>query len=66
MPPLKNLLAKKIGWVSEEHATTEGTTVFLPAVVQQYSSKSDNFSMFKVLSTHQVAHIEFGKLSVLL
>ena len=56
----KDLLAKKIGWVSEEHATTEGTTVFLPAVVQQYSSKSDNFSMFKVLSTHQVAHIEFG------
>ena len=58
--PTKDLLGKKIGWVSEEHAATEGTTIFLPPVVQRYNSKSDNFSMFKVLSTHQVAHIEFG------
>lgn len=55
-----DLLEKKIGWVSEHHAATEGTTVFLPPVVGIYNSKQDNFSMFKVLSTHQVAHIEFG------
>ncbi len=53
------LLAKKIGWVSEEHASTEGTTVYLPPVVHRYSSKPENFSMFKVLATHQVSHIEF-------
>ncbi len=56
----KELMAKNIGWVSEDHATTEGTIVFLPPVVHRYNSKSDNFAMFKVLATHQVAHIEFG------
>ena len=56
----KDLLAKNIGWVSEELAATEGTMVYLPPVVDRYSSKGENFSLFKVVSTHQVAHIEFG------
>ncbi|MEK7778216.1 MAG: hypothetical protein AAB303_06295, partial [Chloroflexota bacterium] len=61
----KELMAKNIGWVSEDHATTEGTIVFLPPVVHRYNSKRDNFSMFKVLATHQVAHIEFGSFGFL-
>ena len=56
----KELISKNIGWVSEEHAATEGTTVYLPPVADRYNSKGDNFSLFKVVSTHQVAHIEFG------
>ena len=58
--PTKDLLDKKIGWVSEDHAATEGTTVYLPPVADRYESKGENFSAFKVVSTHQVAHIEFG------
>ena len=58
--PTKELVAKNIGWVSEATAATEGTTVFLPPVVDTYNEKEMNFTLLKVVSTHQVAHIEFG------
>ena len=56
----KELAHQGIGWVSETHASTEGTKVYLPPVVDAYSSKGQNFGWFKVVSTHQVAHLEFG------
>ena len=56
----KELAHKGIGWVSESQASTEGTKVFLPPVVDLYLSKEENFGWFKVVSTHQVAHLEFG------
>ncbi|MBI4202575.1 MAG: VWA domain-containing protein [Chloroflexi bacterium] len=56
----KDMAGKNIGWVSEDHATTEGTTVYLPPEMNKFGSKDENFSFFKVVSTHQVAHIEFG------
>ncbi|MSQ40060.1 MAG: hypothetical protein EXR55_00030 [Dehalococcoidia bacterium] len=56
----QELVGKDIGWVSKAHATTEGTTVFLPPVVDQYPTKEENFTWYKVVSTHQVAHLEFG------
>ena len=54
------LVDKNIGWVSSEAPSTEGSTVFVPSLVDKYNSKEDNFSWFKVVSTHQVAHLEFG------
>ena len=54
------LVGKKIGWVSNESPTTEGTTVFVPSLVDRYPNKDENFSWYKVVSTHQVAHLEFG------
>ncbi|MCI0770615.1 MAG: VWA domain-containing protein [Chloroflexi bacterium] len=54
------LVDKNIGWVSNEAPSTEGSTVFVPSLVDKYSSKEDNFAWFKVVSTHQVAHLEFG------
>ena len=54
------LVRKNIGWVDEDMASTDGTKVFLPSVVDHYTSKQDNFSWFKVVSTHQVAHLEFS------
>ncbi len=54
------LVDRNIGWVSAESPTTEGSTVFVPDVVDRYHSKDENFSWFKVVSTHQVAHLEFG------
>ena len=56
----KDLAHKGIGWVSESQATTEGTKVYLPPVVDRYASKEENFGWFKVVSTHQVGHLEFG------
>ena len=56
----RDMAGKNIGWVSEDHATTEGTIVYLPAEMNKFGSKDQNFSFFKVVSTHQVAHIEFG------
>ena len=56
----EELSEKNIGWVSKEAPTTEGTTVFVPSLADRYSTKAENFSFFKVISTHQVAHLEFG------
>ena len=53
------LVDKNIGWVSNESPSTEGSTVFVPSVVDRYGSKRGNFSWYKVVSTHQVAHLEF-------
>ena len=54
------LVDRNIGWVSAESPTTEGSTVFVPDLVDRYHTKEENFSWFKVVSTHQVAHLEFG------
>ena len=56
----KELVRKNIGWVDEDSASTDGSKVFLPPVVDQYTNKQDNFAWFKVVSTHQVSHLEFG------
>ena len=58
--PTRELVAKNIGWVSEANAATEGTTVYLPPRVDKYNAKAMNFTLLKVVSTHQVGHIEFG------
>ncbi|KAA0229834.1 hypothetical protein EDM76_11730, partial [bacterium] len=54
------LADKGIGWVNENHASTEGTTIFLPEVMETFHEKPDNFAAYKVFSTHQSAHLEFG------
>ena len=56
----QQLVRKNIGWIDEDSASTDGTKVFLPPVVDHYPSKQDNFAWFKVVSTHQVGHLEFG------
>ncbi|MBI2965000.1 MAG: hypothetical protein HYY34_02220, partial [Chloroflexi bacterium] len=56
----QQLVEKKIGWTDADIATTEGTTIYLPPVVDRFPSKDDNFAWYKVVSTHQVGHIEFG------
>ena len=58
--PTRQLVEKKIGWVDEEDATTEGSTIFLPPVADRFSTKEDNFGWYKVVATHQSGHIEFG------
>ncbi|MDP7514432.1 MAG: hypothetical protein QF422_05875 [Dehalococcoidia bacterium] len=54
------IVDKKIGWVDEGTATTEGTTIYLPPVADRFSHKDENFGWYKVIATHQSCHIEFG------
>ena len=56
----EELVEKNIGWVSAENPATEGSTVYVPSQVDRYPTKDENFGWFKVVSTHQVAHLEFG------
>ena len=56
----QELVRKNLGWVDEDSASTDGTKVFLPRLVDHYQNKDDNFGWFKVVATHQVAHLEFG------
>ncbi|MBI1886705.1 MAG: hypothetical protein HYS09_10415 [Chloroflexi bacterium] len=55
----ETLAEKGIGWV-DEAPSTEGTAIFLPPTVEQYHDKTENFGVYKVYSTHQAAHLEFG------
>jgi nitric oxide reductase NorD protein len=55
-----HIVDKKIGWVDEQSATTEGTTIYLPPVADRFSHKDENFGWYKVIATHQSCHIEFG------
>ncbi len=55
-----SLTEKGIGWVDQGRASTEGTTIFLPEVMERYAGKDENFAAIKVFATHQAARIEFG------
>ena len=33
---------------------------YVPAIADRYETKEENFALFKVVSTHQVARLEFG------
>ncbi|MDH3604865.1 MAG: hypothetical protein OEU26_35110, partial [Candidatus Tectomicrobia bacterium] len=48
------------GWVDEQIASTDGAKVFLPPMIDRYPAPHDNFAWYKVIATHQVAHVEFG------
>ena len=60
LQPANELTQKNIGWVTVERATTDGSHVYLPPMVDRHATKDENFSWLKVVATHQVGHIEFG------
>jgi hypothetical protein len=56
-----NALAEKgVGWVSEKRPSTEGSSVYLPTIVETTTNKDENFAIYKVYSTHQAGHLEFS------
>ena len=59
------LAEKNIGWVSDETPTTEGSTVYVPNQEGRFPTKEQNFALYKVIATHQIAHIEFGELNII-
>jgi len=56
----ESLAEKGIGWVEEHRASTDGSTIFLPELMERFHEKDENFAAMKVFATHQAAHIEFG------
>ncbi|MBI2847258.1 MAG: VWA domain-containing protein [Chloroflexi bacterium] len=56
----EELKERGIGWTSLERPSTEGSAVFLPEVAEKYLTKGENFGWYKVMVTHQIAHLEFG------
>ena len=58
--PAQELVDKGIGWVSGNHATIEGNTLYLPGLIDGAPTKEENFAKLKVIATHQVVHQEFG------
>ncbi len=47
------------GWVALEKGITEEAVVYLPWSVSKFESKENNFDWYKVVTTHQLAHLEF-------
>jgi len=54
------IASKGIGWVSKDRPTTEGNIVYLPSQTQHFLTKNENFEWLKVITTHQIGHLEFG------
>ena len=59
LQPADDITHRNIGWVHVELATTDGKSVFLPAMVDLRETKKENFAWLKVVTTHQVGHLEF-------
>jgi nitric oxide reductase NorD protein len=56
-----NALAEKgVGWVSEKRPSTEGSSVYLPTIIETTNDKDENFAIYKVYATHQAGHLEFA------
>jgi nitric oxide reductase NorD protein len=57
---LKQLVDKNIGWSKNDVATSDGAAIFLPAVIERFESRVDNYDFLKVMLTQQAGHLEFG------
>jgi len=53
-----NLREKGIGRLLWEGTSTEGAAVLLPELVERYPTKDENFTWYKVATTHQAGHYE--------
>src|SRR5512145_772229 len=56
----EQLSEKKIGWSHGTLPTTDGSTIFLPALINEFATTARNFALLKVMATYQAALIEFG------
>ncbi|MFZ2070206.1 MAG: hypothetical protein WAV32_01110 [Halobacteriota archaeon] len=58
---LNALLGYRIEIVEAHSASTDGERIFLPGRVKEFEEEEDrNFIMYKVLATHEEAHLEYG------
>ncbi|MDP2601060.1 MAG: VWA domain-containing protein, partial [Deltaproteobacteria bacterium] len=56
----QQLIDKNIGWLRDDVATSDGAAIFLPAAIERFESRPENFAFLKVMLTQQSGHIEFG------
>ena len=47
-------------WIHPDIPLTDKTAIFLPMRLDKYASEEENFTWYKVSTTHQAGHIEFG------
>lgn len=57
---LARLVEKNIGWSRTDVATSDGTAIFLPSIVERFDGSAENFEFLKVMLTQQAGHLEFG------
>jgi len=57
---LEALLGAKLTIVESDAAYTDGIKIFLPSSVTDFQNREMNFTMYKVMATHEEAHIEYG------
>ncbi|MBM4260250.1 MAG: VWA domain-containing protein [Deltaproteobacteria bacterium] len=57
---LAQLVEKNIGWTRTDIATSDGTAIFLPSIVERFDGSAENFEFLKVMLTQQAGHLEFG------
>ena len=57
---LEALLGAKLAIVEADSAYTDGVKIYLPSSVTEFRNKEMNFTLYKVLATHEEAHIEYG------
>ena len=43
-----------------DRAATDGERIFLPGRIKEFEEEDKNFVMYKVLATHEEAHLEYG------
>jgi hypothetical protein len=57
---LNALLGYRIEIAEAEGTSTDGERIFLPERIQEFSEEDRNFILYKVLATHEEAHLEYG------
>jgi hypothetical protein len=58
--PVATLTCRGIGWSADTRATTDGSSVYLPASIDTFDDHDGNFAAYKVHATLQAARLTFG------
>ena len=58
--PAEEISERGPGWAIVEQIPYDGAAIFTPSRMQEFDSKELNFESYKVLATHQAAHLEFS------
>jgi len=57
---LNALLGYRVEIEEAESVSTDGEKIYLPKKVREFQDDEENFLFYKVISTHQEAHLEYG------
>ena len=57
---LNALLGYRIEIVEANEVSTDGERIFLPVRIKEFEEEDRNFILYKVMATHEEAHLEYG------